>query len=843
MASGRRDTSSSSSSCRPIRAPAAAPTAGVPPSIYRGVDWEQGWMHIFQHGILKLEKYLVTEEASSKREDGSICVFTNAEYADLYSTVYRLCIQRASGTTGLFRENEQPSAAARLYERYGECMAKFLAEHVEKELVLLRGWPLMERICQRWLDHKTYSKWMERIFTYLDRYYVQLAAVADLRTRGIQVFRDQAFWSVRIHLRDAVLQAVHEDREGASIDSGGLKNVVRMYLDLSTSNYDIYRHELEDYLLPETSKYYARKSKQWLTEQSFSEYLRLAEGALDAERLRCVRTLSERSVSQVEEVVISALLRDPMEALLGNDDGKAFMELLNQHSLDELRRVYQLFSLVEGGLSRLCSYFKEYVAFKGCEKIQLRINEKAATVAATGGKRGDTTDPMFVQDALLLHDKYKGLVSSCFQLDAAFQKSLKEAFESFMNRDLGVSYNFYSLLSSFCDRLLKKTTATTGGKGGVAFLQFLEQCSPAHSLMGTAATGQLEAGRADEVIEEALCRVVELFNYLSDKDLFADHYRQSLSKRLLFETSASADYERSMIAKLKLKCGSQFTNRFEGMLNDLKVAREFKDRYSEHKNTDSSAGPIDFSAQVLHTGYWPAPGNSFDVALPPQMSLCLREFEEFYASHGGQYRKLCWAHGLGNTVVASLFPSRRYDLICNPYQACLLLLYNTYNSVDLSSVKRVLNIQDELYVKKIIHAFVGGKFRILNRVATSSATAGDTPGGDGKQLSWSTDKFEVNPDFTCATRLIKIPAPQQQDEHLTKERIEEDRSLAIEAAIVRLMKARKIMTHSQIVTEVLGQLSMFKPNPKMIKVGIEKLIEREFLERDTTNANTYKYLA
>eukprot|EP00922_Rhytidocystis_sp_ex-Travisia-forbesii_P057480 GHVS01085127.1.p1 GENE.GHVS01085127.1~~GHVS01085127.1.p1 ORF type:complete len:861 (-),score=151.20 GHVS01085127.1:378-2960(-) len=852
---------SSSSSSRP--------TAGRPPQlIYKGIDWEQGWTHIFHQGILKLEKFLVTSEPLSKREDGSLCVFTNAEYADLYSTVYRLCIQRSTGAAGLLKEAEQPSAAARLYERYGECMAKFLAEHVEKELILLRGWPLMDRICQRWQDHRTYSKWMQRIFSYLDRYYVQLAAVADLRTRGIQVFRDQAFWSVRVHLRDAVLEGVYEDREGVSIDAGGLKNVVRMYLDLSTSNYDIYRHELEDYLLPDTSKYYARKSQQWLAEHSFAEYLRLTEAALDAERVRCVRTLSERSVAQIEEVVISSLLREPLPVLLDADDGKAFMDLLSKHQLDELRRVYQLFSLVDGGLNRLCNFFKEYVGFKGCEQIQQRISEKAV---AGGMKRGDSTDPMFVQDALLLHDKYKGLIASCFQVDAAFQKSLKEAFESFMNRDLGVSYSFYSLLSSFCDRLLKKSTAGgVGGKGGVAFLQMLEQGSSTYLNRPVGGGGDVvEGGRADEDIEEALCRVVELFNYLSDKDLFADHYRQALSKRLLFETSASADYERSMIAKLKLKCGSQFTNRFEGMLNDLKVARVFKDRYCEHKKTETSTGAIDFTAQVLHTGYWPAPSNSFDLSLPQQMSVCLREFEDFYANHGGQYRKLTWAHGLGNTVVASVFPSRRYDLICNPYQACLLLLYNTYNSLDLATVKRLLNIQDELYVKKIIHAFVGGKFRILQKIppattttsnttntttntntttitTTSTATAAHAEGGSGdgsKQLCWATDKFEVNQEFTCATRLIKIAAPQQQDEHLTKERIEEDRSLAIEAAIVRLMKARKIMNHNQIVTEVFGQLAMFKPNPKMIKIGVEKLIEREFLERDSANANTYKYLA
>ena len=42
-------------------------------------------------------------------------------------------------------------------------------------------------------------------------------------------------------------------------------------------------------------------------------------------------------------------------------------------------------------------------------------------------------------------------------------------------------------------------------------------------------------------------------------------------------------------------------------------------------------------------------------------------------------------------------------------------------------------------------------------------------------------------------------------------------SIAIEAAIVRIMKARKTIGHPQLVAEVLSQLSFFRPNPKVSK--------------------------
>ena len=67
--------------------------------------------------------------------------------------------------------------------------------------------------------------------------------------------------------------------------------------------------------------------------------------------------------------------------------------------------------------------------------------------------------------------------------------------------------------------------------------------------------------------------------------------------------------------------------------------------------------------------------------------------------------------------------------------------------------------------------------------------------------------------------------------------------MAIEAAVVRIMKARKQLSHQQLTAEVLSQLAFFKPNPKIIKRRIEALIDREYLERDPDVPNTYKYLA
>ncbi len=686
------------------------------------------------------------------------------------STCYDMCTQRSPYNWS--RE---------LYQRHGETIENYLTVTV---LPALRdktgqgGTILLAELQHRWTNHQIMNKWLKKFFTYLDRYYVKHHSLPTLSQAGLRCFRTKIYDEMKTDTTAAILDLINDEREGRIIDKSLVKSIVELYEAMGMASLDAYNTDLEEPLLNSTREYYGKKREEWINKDSTPEYLIKAEEALNEERARVADYLNSSTEGKLLKVVEEELL-ERVEMVLLEKESSGCRALLQNDKSEDLQRMYRLFSRLENGLNPMANIVQNFIASMGDDII----NRRQARLE--GGDKDKNDDPKFVKDLIELHEKYLGVVKTDFSGHSLFQKALKDAFVEIVNKDVGQFTNA-ELMSTYCDRILK-----SGG----------EKLS-------------------EQEVEESLDRIVQLFSYLTDKDLFADIYRNQLAKRLLNQRSTSDDAEKLMIAKLKMQCGTQFTSKMEGMLNDLAIGNEQRAEFEKRMRTMNTS--LEFSVQVLTTGYWPT-YKSPEVTLTPEMTRCMEAYKGWH-DQKHQKRKLTWMFSQGNSVVRGTIGKKAFDFQLSTLQAVALNAFNGGVTMTFEALAESLNLEAEI-LKPLMHSLSCGKNKVVNKVPPGNKIA-------------VTDKFTANPKFSSNMRKIRIPMASLDSTHSTK-RVEEDRTIAIEAAIVRIMKARKTLPHQQLIAEVLAQLAFFKPNPRVIKKRIEALIDREYLERSEDNSNVY----
>ena len=713
---------------------------------------------------------------------------SNKAYAHTYSVCYNLCTQK-----------HPYNYSVELYQRHGQVIVDYLTQTVVPSLHDKHDSFLLHEVCRRWSNHKIMNRWMKSFFMYLDRYYVQYHSLPKLADAGLTHFKDIVYEELKKDVTNAVLFQINEERDKIPIDRSLLKNVVDLYVQMGVGSIEVYEEDLEAPFLTSTKEYYARKADEWMAVDDSPSYLMKVEKVIEEEKDRVINYLNNATDNKLMSVLDIELLGSKKMELL-EKEGSGLKVLLEHEKHDDLHRMFMLFSrLKEEGLAPMADIFRNHVLESGME----RINARGARLETLSEKERDketTNDPNFVKDLIVLHEKYLDMVRDQFGSHALFQKALKDAFTDFVNRDAGESKHA-EIMASFCDSLLK----SGGEKLG------------------------------DDEIEAFLEKVVLLFSYLSDKDVFAEIYRDMLAKRLLGQRSASDDMERVMIGKLKERCGSQFTGKFEGMVNDLQIGIDHKAQFEEYCESKEALADtqVDFGVLVLTTGYWPTYKSYEGLNLPPVMAKCVQVFSDFYTeetNHGT--RRLQWVHSQGNAEVRAKLGKSKYELQVVSLQAMVLLMFhNVPYSAPLAyaEIKAIINLPDEA-LKRILHSLACGKYKVLKKSGT--------PG----KVNVESDTFVGNEKFTNKSRKFRIPMASL-DEAKSPKKIEEDRGIAIEAAIVRIMKARKVLRNQELQAEVLVQLAFFQPSVKAIRKHIEGLIDREYLERDPDDRTKFHYLA
>ncbi|CAM8996218.1 unnamed protein product [Rhodiola kirilowii] len=661
--------------------------------------------------------------------------------------------------------------AARLYEGIrSECEA-----HISVTIKALVGQStdtvvFLSLVEKCWQDFCDQMLLIRSIALYLDRTYVkQTSNIRSLWDMGLNIFRKHLYVSHEVEHKTVtgLLTLIEKERLGEAVDKSLLSHLLKMLTALG-----IYSESFEKVLLWCSSSFYASEGVQSMQQSDIPEYLKHVETRLNEEQERCLVYLDASTEKPLVATVEKQLLERHIPTILD----KGFTMLMDGKRIEDLRRMYALVSRVdclESIRIALSNYIKE---------------------TGQGIVKDEEKDKDMVNFLLEFKASLDTIWEESFCKNEPFGNTIKDSFEHLINSRQNRPAE---LIAKFLDEKLR-----AGNKG-----------------------------ISEEELEGILDRVLVLFRFIQGKDVFEAFYKKDLAKRLLLGKSASIDAEKSMISKLKTECGSQFTNKLEGMFKDIELSKEINESFkqSSQARTKLPVG-IELSVHVLTTGNWPT-YPPMDVKLPHELTIYQDIFKEFYLSkYNG--RRLMWQNSLGHCVLKADFPKGKKELAVSLFQAVVLMLFNDADKLSFQDIKESSGIEDK-ELRRTLQSLACGKVRVLLKEPKGKDVGDD-------------DLFVFNESLTASLYRIKVNAIQMketvEENTSTTERVYQDRQHQIDAAIVRIMKTRKVLSHTLLITELYQQLK-FPIKPSDIKKRIESLIDRDYLERDKSNSQIYNYLA
>ncbi|KAF2001476.1 Cullin-domain-containing protein [Amniculicola lignicola CBS 123094] len=713
------------------------------------------------------------------------------------------------------------------------------------------GEKFLKGLRQAWGDHQVCMSMLADVLMYMDRVYCQDNRHPSIYTAAMVLFRvdilnhpvsDTDARAVLDLLNRVILDQIQMERDGDVIDKYLIKMCVGMLESLHEDEAEaedqrLYNTSFELEYLTTSKEFYRKEAEFLLRDSDAGAYCRHTRKRLDQEEDRCKSTLSEVTTPKIQKVVEHELIKNRIHELVEMESGVRFM--IDNDRLDELELMFDLNSRVDDKKMELVRAVQKRIVEMGADVNNAAVAASTAPAPAPDAPDKGKGQPQeknsnqqtiaaikWVEDVLQLKDKFDGILRTSFGMDQPLQTAVTRSFGDFIN---SVSFPRSSeYISLFIDENMKK---------------------------GIKNKTELEI---DAVLEKAIV----LLRYVQDKDLFERYYKKHLCRRLLMNKSISNDVEKQMISKMKIELGNNFTLKLEAMFKDMTISEELTSGFKKHVEGLGDKDPkrIDLAINVLTSMTWPLEtmssgddeeGKRTKCHFPPALERIKRGFEKYYSEkHSG--RQITWLANMGSADIKAVFPKvpqkdgttkeRRHELNVSTYAMVILLLFNELPAdqhLTFEEIQAQTNIPHSDLVRNLQSLAVAAKTRILIKEPMSK---------DVKP----TDKFFFNEGFKGAFLRIKVgvvangnKVESDRERRETEKKNDDSRGFCIEAAVVRIMKQRKELSHQQLVAETLNQLAaQFKPEVNMIKKRIESLIEREYLERiEGAKVDSYRYLA
>ncbi|KAF9903555.1 hypothetical protein EC991_003721 [Linnemannia zychae] len=693
------------------------------------------------------------------------------------------------------------------FEKLYCAIAEFLCEYAAGvRMTILSHDEIVPIYAMYWKKYSIATGYLDLICQYLNGRIVSQRRVAGVSDRRLfvgqtnyprqdvqalanQIWREQVILEIKHRKHNRILyqifETIRQDREGQSVNYSVVQEAILSLVALNSRSdqpLELYIEEFETPYIAQIKAYYGQESNIKLSTCSISQYMKSAIERLAQEGVRnsryCHATSHARIIQECETQYISN-----HKASIQTEFGK----MIANERTEDCSMTYSLLSRIEDGITPLLWSFEKYITTVG-KDIILSLGTSI------------TKDPReYVERLIDLHTKYTQICAKVFKNDAAFVAAVDKAFRTIVNDTAtNAAARSPEVIARYTDTMLRKKQKT---------------------------------GLSESEIEDKLSRVVILFKYIDDKDLFQKFYSRVLAKRLIFDSSLSAEAEASMISRLKSACGVEYTSKLQRMFTDMTISTDLNTGFKDWLQGNDYSNGVDFSILVLTAGSWPVNSTQpLEFQCPAELEKSITNFTTFYDNrHSG--RKLSWFWHWCRADVRVNYLDKRYELSLSLYQFAVLAVFNAGDSFTMTEIRD----QTKLIEFELI--------RVVKSLVEAGLLLQNNPESN---LDLST-VLRFNIAFSNKRTKLKISGALQadtpQETTATIKAVDEDRRLCIQASIVRIMKSRRVLSHMQLVQEVIEQCkTRFAPNVPMIKKCIEQLLDKQYIERAENSLDRYVYV-
>ena len=708
-----------------------------------------------------------------------------------------------------------------------------LRKYCENIIEESNGKMTLEYFISKWLSYsKVLYIWISKAFQYLDKVKRMINRGSTLKEDVFSIFKENIYDKNKNTLYQEFEIIVNNYRDNVEIDINLCKEYIQ-FLKLFKEN------ELIENFLSYTEKYFQKLVETHIN-SNFSAYMDYFWGEINKEKNFLIEVFPEEQKEALNRIYEVVYYKN-FGRLLSSSDGFLYMlnnyeniNIQNENNIKEkLKYTFEIFVPNENSFSMMTKLFKDFIKNNFKQKVIIKEGLDNPDMQKLK-PREILLKTNYIETYLKYQRNINEIINSCFSNNNIMNLIFKEGLIDIQS--IQDNANMTYILPFFFDETLTNIINEEERKN------------------------QINKG-------------LEIFNFVPDKDIFVEVYRDLLSNRIiaLFNKSFTntklknfnLDDENNIIDSFTKECGQEYSLKLTNIINDYNLnTNELSTKFNifineekklvknsdlnENKINDNTSkketqninlnkedinclSNIETNIRIFSSENWPSHFNMRTAILPCTLSSVSNEISKFYHKlYPGRILKfsLLNSYILLNVDFSKIINNNnkiQFDIKCTTFQAIILLKFNEIYYQFNNKIKK-----DELA-------------NSLQFESTEDFIKAISPLIKSNLICEDNDFYYLNNKLNNSNGQCLYFNMVEDNEIKKKERQEVDRTYPVDGTIVKIVKQEKLITHKNLILKVLGALSNFSIKEEFIEKRINSLIEREIIFKDKKDPNSYVY--